>query len=98
MYTNSVGVDHDTIKNGNAMITDPFGEIIVESNALEDDVVIGHCTADKIEVSSGHRYLRARRPELYGKEETARVLSTMMTVMALAPMPMRSSSPPVVMP
>lgn len=67
MYTNSVGVDHDTIKNGNAMITDPFGEIIVESNALEDDVVIGHCTADKIEVSSGHRYLRARRPELYGK-------------------------------
>ena len=67
VYTNSVGVGHDTIKNGNAMITDPFGEIIVESNALEDDVVIGHCTADKIEVSSGHRYLRARRPELYGK-------------------------------
>ena len=67
VYTNPIGVDHDTIKNGNAMIMDPFGEIIAESNALEDDVVIGLCTADKIEVSSGHRYLRARRPDLYGK-------------------------------
>lgn len=67
IYTNPIGVDHDTIKNGNAMIIDPFGEIIIESNALEDDVVVGLCTTEKIEVSSGHRYLRARRPELYGK-------------------------------
>lgn len=67
IYTNPIGVDHDTIKNGNAMVIDPFGEILVESNALEDDVAVGLCTADKIEVSSGHRYLRARRPELYGK-------------------------------
>jgi predicted amidohydrolase len=67
VYTNPIGVDHDTVKNGNAMIMDPFGEIIVESHALEDDVVVGLCTADKIEVSSGHRYLRARRPDLYGK-------------------------------
>ena len=65
IYTNPIGVDHDTVKNGNAMIMDPFGEILVESSALEDDVVVGLCTADKIEVSSGHRYLRARRPELY---------------------------------
>ena len=67
VYTNPVGVDHDTIKNGNAMILDPFGEILVESNALEDDVVIAQCTADKIPVSSGYRYLRARRPDLYGR-------------------------------
>ena len=25
VYTNPIGVDHDTIKNGNAMILDPFG-------------------------------------------------------------------------
>jgi predicted amidohydrolase len=67
IYTNPIGVDHDTIKNGNAMIIDPFGETLIESTALEDDVVVGLCTADKIEVSSGYRYLRARRPELYGK-------------------------------
>ena len=67
IYTNPVGVDHDTVKNGNSMLIDPFGEIIVESNALEDDVVVGLCTPGKINVSSGYRYLRARRPDLYGK-------------------------------
>jgi len=66
VYTNPIGVDHDTIKNGNAMIIDPFGEIIVESSAIEDDVVVGLLTPEKIPVSSGRRYLRARRPELYG--------------------------------
>jgi predicted amidohydrolase len=67
IYTNPIGVDHDTIKNGNAMILDPFGEILVESNALEDDVVVALLTPEKIPVSSGYRYLRARRPDLYGK-------------------------------
>ncbi len=67
VYTNPIGVDHDTIKNGNAMILDPFGEILIESNALEDDVVVGCLTEEKINVSSGYRYLRARRPELYGE-------------------------------
>ncbi len=66
VYTNPIGIDHDTVKNGNAMIIDPFGEILVESHALEDDVVVGLLTPEKISVSSGHRYLRARRPELYG--------------------------------
>ena len=67
VYTNPIGIDHDTVKNGNAMILDPFGEILVESSALEDDVVVGLLTPDKIPVSSGYRYLQARRPELYGK-------------------------------
>ena len=47
------------------MILDPYGEIIAESRALGDDVVIGLCTPEKIEASGGRRYLRARRPELY---------------------------------
>lgn len=67
VFTNPVGVDHDTIKSGGAMILDPFGEIIAESRALDDDVVVGLCTPEKIELSGGRRYLRARRPELYGK-------------------------------
>ena len=48
-------------------IIDPFGEILVESDALEDDVIIGSLTPEKIAESSGSRYLKARRPELYGK-------------------------------
>ncbi len=67
VFSNPIGVDYDTIKPGLAMILDPFGEVLVESNALEDDVVVGLLTAEKLGLSSGRRYLRARRPELYGK-------------------------------
>ena len=67
IFSNAVGVDHNTIKTGNAMVIDPMGEIVVESQALGDDVVVGICTPDKIELSGGRRYIRARRPELYGK-------------------------------
>ena len=67
IFTNPIGVDHDTIKTGGAMILDPFGEVIVESRALDDDVVVGLCTAEKIPLSGGRRYLKARRPELYAK-------------------------------
>ena len=67
VFTNPVGMDDDQPRNGNAMVIDPFGEIIAESTALGDDVVVGLCTAEKIPVSSGYRYLRARRPDLYGE-------------------------------
>jgi hypothetical protein len=67
VFTNPVGMDDDQVRNGGALILDPFGEIIVESRALGDDVVVGLCTPEKIPVSSGQRYLKARRPELYGK-------------------------------
>jgi predicted amidohydrolase len=67
VFTNAVGVDHDTIKTGSAMVIDPFGEIIAESRALGDDVVVGLCTAEKLELSSGRRYIKARRPDLYAK-------------------------------
>ncbi|MHC4176219.1 MAG: nitrilase-related carbon-nitrogen hydrolase [Planctomycetota bacterium] len=67
VFTNAVGVDHDTIKTGSAMLIDPFGEIIAESRALGDDVVVGLCTAEKLDLSSGRRYIKARRPDLYAR-------------------------------
>ena len=67
VFSNAVGVDHDTIKTGGAMIIDPFGEILAESHALGDDIVVGLCTLEKIGCSGGRRYLRARRPDLYRK-------------------------------
>jgi predicted amidohydrolase len=67
IFSNAVGVDYDTIKPGNAMVLDPMGEVVVESHALGDDVVVGLCTPEKMELSGGRRYLRARRPDLYGK-------------------------------
>lgn len=67
VFTNPIGIDDDQVRNGNAMILDPFGEVIAECTRLGDDVCVGLCTADKIPLSSGRRYLRARRPDLYGK-------------------------------
>ena len=67
IFTNPIGWDYDTVKPGLAMILDPFGEVLVESDALEDDVVVGSLTPEKLDHSSGQRYLKARRPELYGK-------------------------------
>jgi predicted amidohydrolase len=67
IFSNPIGVDHDTIKPGLAMILDPHGEILAESHALDDDVVVAWLTAEAFEQASGRRYLRARRPELYDK-------------------------------
>jgi len=68
VFTNNIGVDFDTIKPGLAMIIDPFGEILVESHKLGDDVVVGLLTPEKLDAASGRqRYIPARRPELYGK-------------------------------
>jgi len=67
VFTNPVGVDDDQIRNGNAMIIDPFGEIIAESNVLGDDIVVALCTPEKQIASSGQRYIKARRTELYDK-------------------------------
>jgi len=66
VFANNIGRDHDTIKPGLAMILDPYGEVIVESHELDDDVVVGLLTADAFAQAPGRRYLRARRPELYG--------------------------------
>ncbi|MDB5353455.1 MAG: putative amidohydrolase [Planctomycetota bacterium] len=67
VFANNIGRDHDSIKPGLAMILDPTGEVIVESHELGDDVVVGLLTADSLKEAPGRRYLRARRPELYGK-------------------------------
>jgi predicted amidohydrolase len=67
VFANNIGRDFDTIKPGLSMILDPNGETIVESHALDDDVVVGLLTADALDQAAGRRYLRARRPELYGK-------------------------------
>ena len=67
VFSNPIGWDYDTVKPGLAMILDPFGEVLTESHALEDDVVVGLLTPDKLQNTSGQRYLKARRPELYAK-------------------------------
>jgi len=66
VYSNPIGLEGDQVKNGNSIIFDPFGEIIAECRSFDDEVVVGQCTADKLELAGGYRYRKARRPELYG--------------------------------
>jgi predicted amidohydrolase len=67
VYTNPIGIEGDTVKPGGALILDPFGEVLAECRTLGDDVVVATLDPEKIQVASGQSYLRARRPELYGK-------------------------------
>ncbi len=67
VFSNPIGLDGDHLKNGNSMVLDPYGEILAECRSMDDEVVVASCTPDKLELAGGHRYKRARRPELYGE-------------------------------
>ena len=67
IFSNPIGPDDDHIKNGNSMVLDPYGEILAECRSMGDEVVVAKCTPDKLELAGGHRYKKARRPELYGE-------------------------------
>jgi predicted amidohydrolase len=72
VFSNPIGMDDDQLKNGCAMIIDPFGDILEECRTLGDDIVTATLTRDKLTQAGGHRYIKARRPDLYrdilGKE------------------------------
>ena len=66
VFSNGVGMDDDEIRTGNAMVLDPYGEVIAETRAAGDAMVVADLEAAQLPTSSGRRWLRARRPELYG--------------------------------
>jgi predicted amidohydrolase len=65
IFSNGIGPDDDEIRTGNAMILDPYGEVIAETRAAADAMVAADLDASILPTSSGRRWLRARRPELY---------------------------------
>src|SRR5438477_99642 len=65
LFSNGIGPDDDELRTGNAMVLDPYGEIIAETCAPGDDMVVAELVASLLPTSSGRRWLRARRPELY---------------------------------
>lgn len=78
LFANGVGVDDDEIRTGNAMILDPYGRVMAESDALDDAMVVADLDPALRENCTGQRWLRVRRPELYGKltEKTGRERDT----------------------
>jgi predicted amidohydrolase len=65
VFSNPIGMDDDQLKNGCSMIIDPFGDILAECRELGDDIAIATLTPEKLTQAGGHRYIQARRPELY---------------------------------
>jgi predicted amidohydrolase len=66
VFSNPIGMDDDQLKNGCSMIIDPFGDILAECRELDNEVVTTLVTKDKLSKAGGYRYLKARRPDLYG--------------------------------
>jgi predicted amidohydrolase len=75
VFSNPVGMDDDQLKNGCSMIIDPFGDVVAECRRLDNDMVSTVLIPEKLTQAGGHRYLQARRPELYreilGKEHNS---------------------------
>lgn len=65
VFTNPIGYDGEHLKNGNALILDPYGEVLTEVRSFDDDIAIAALTRDKLTLAGGYRYRNARRPELY---------------------------------
>lgn len=66
VFTNPIGMDDDQLKNGCSMIIDPFGDVIAECRTFDDSFATATITPEKNTQAGGHRYIQARRPELYG--------------------------------
>ena len=81
VFSNGVGFDDGEVRTGNAMILDPYGAILAETGQAADALVVADLDASVQPLSSGRRWLKARRPELYsplaaqtGEEEDARTV------------------------
>ncbi|MBO9591829.1 MAG: nitrilase family protein [Niabella sp.] len=75
IFSNPIGMDDDQLKNGCSMIIDPYGDVIAECRSFEDSFATAKLYKEHLQKAGGHRYINARRPELYkdilGKAHTA---------------------------
>ena len=66
VYSNGVGIDDDEVRTGNAMILDPYGAILAETWRAADAMVVADLDPDLRDMCTGARWIKTRRPELYG--------------------------------
>jgi hypothetical protein len=48
------------------MILEPYGRILAETCEAADAMVVADLDASLLQTATGRRWIRARRPELYG--------------------------------
>ncbi|ADB30126.1 Nitrilase/cyanide hydratase and apolipoprotein N- acyltransferase [Kribbella flavida DSM 17836] len=65
LFSNGVGQDDDELRTGNSMVIDPYGRIVAETPVPAEAVVVADLDLDLVPASTGQRWLRGRRPELY---------------------------------
>jgi predicted amidohydrolase len=65
IFANGVGVDDDEIRTGNSMIIDPYGRILAETWRADDDMVVRDLDLSLLHETTGARWIRTRRPDLY---------------------------------
>lgn len=66
LFANGVGVDGNEIRTGNAMIIDCYGNILQETWKAEDAMVVADLDPELLHNCTGRRWIRSRRPDLYG--------------------------------
>ena len=67
IFSNGVGIDGNEIRTGNAMILDPYGQILAETWKADDDMVVADLDPELRDNCTGARWIKTRRPELYGQ-------------------------------
>ncbi|MHC4398723.1 MAG: nitrilase family protein [Planctomycetota bacterium] len=79
VFSNGVGIDDDEVRTGNAMILDPYGEVLAETWKARDEMIVADLDASLLHMCTGQRWIRSRRPDLYnplvvptGREEDTR--------------------------
>ncbi|MFC0626611.1 nitrilase family protein [Kribbella deserti] len=88
LFSNGVGRDDDEVRTGNSMVLDPYGRIVAETAVPDQAVVLADLDLGLVPLATGQRWIRGRRPELYG-------ILTRRTGNELAPRAARFSSDPV---
>ena len=67
IFSNGVGQDDNEVRTGNAMIFDPYGRIVTETWKARDEMLVADLDASLRDECTGVRWIRARRPDLYGE-------------------------------
>ena len=65
IFSNGVGIDGDEVRTGNAMILNPYGEILTETWAAADTMIVADLEAEHMRMNIGMRWIQSRCPDLY---------------------------------
>lgn len=66
VFANGVGEDHGEVRTGNAMLIDCYGRILNETWRARDEMVCADLDLSLLDRCTGRRWIRGRRPSLYG--------------------------------